>query len=714
MKEVFHKMKAIKELGPLHHVVDGDGPPVILIHGISASQADWWRIMPLLVSAGYRAIAVDLLGHGDSPKPQDPQLYSAEAVYTALENWIDELGLDSPFYLVGHSLGGYMSLTYALRHPDRVRAMVLINPLFSLKQLTRMLDLLMPLASVGVGLLKATPQWLVNSFLSYNDSFLTKLDAETRWAYARDIKRASPNFLRIPATAPDLTPSLPSITPVTLVLWGVDDKIEKADSFSQLVSGLFNATGKGIAGCGHHPHQGKPELVSRMLLDFFKLHPVGLEEGVMTEESMQIDPAQVAEQIEEFIRRQVDEFQRDGVVVAMSGGLDSAVVAGLATRALGPERVKTLLLPERDSSPDSRTDALLEIERLGLQYEEVSLTPMLSAMGIYGLTPLRMLGIRRLKAAIVQHQHRVQAEALGEMPFRAGLLGTRDLGEQKHLIDTGNAYTRIKHRMRMVTLYYYADLENRLVLGTTNKSEFMTGFVVKWGDNVADIEPLLPLYKTQVRQLASYLGVSEKILDKPPSPDLIPGIVDGLALGMDYETLDRILWGLELGGTAERIVETQQVTAAQVEHVREMQHRSEHLRELPPYPDLEPRRADEIPASSQPARGEATPSAKTARQLIEELPQYFRPDRARGANAVIQFQLSGEDGGNWYAVIKDGTCTVTEGVSSAAQGTIRMSTGDYVDLASGKLGGARAFMTGRVKTSGNATLLRKMQAWFPR
>ncbi|NIV40131.1 MAG: alpha/beta fold hydrolase, partial [Anaerolineae bacterium] len=481
-------MNAVQGRSILHHVVDGDGPPVILIHGISASQADWWRLMPLLVDAGYKAIAVDLLGHGDSPKPEDPEAYTAERVYTALEDWIDSLDLNSPFYLVGHSLGGYMSLTYALNHPDRVRAMVLINPLYSLNQLTRLLDLFMPLASIGVGLLKATPQWLVNSFLSYNDSFLTKLDSETRWAYARDIKRASPNFLRIPATAPDLTPSLPSITPVTLVLWGVDDRIEKADSFSHLVSGLHNATGKGIEDCGHHPHQGKPELVSRMLLDFFQLHPVQRQVGLEAEQAMQIEPAQVAAQIEEFIRREVDELQRDGAVVAMSGGIDSAVVASLAARALGPEKVKALLLPERDSSPDSKTDALLEIRRLGLRYEEVSLTPMLSAMGIYGLTPLRILGIRSLKAAIVQQQHRAQAEALGEMPFRAGLLGTRDLGEKKHLIDTGNAYTRVKHRMRMTTLYYHADLENLLVLGTTNKSESMTGFVVKWGDNVADAE----------------------------------------------------------------------------------------------------------------------------------------------------------------------------------------------------------------------------------
>ena len=706
-------MNASKGRWPLHYVVDGDGPPVILIHGISASLADWWRLMPLLVSAGYRAIAVDLLGHGDSPKPQDPDAYTAENVYTSLEDWIDSLGLETPFYLVGHSLGGYMSLTYALNHPDRVRAMVLINPLYSLSQLTRVLDLFMPLASVGVGLLKAAPQWLVNSFLSYNDSFLTKLDSETRWAYARDIKRASPNFLRIPASAPDLTPKLPSITPVTLVLWGVDDKIEKAESFTPLVSGLYNATGKGIEDCGHHPHQGKPDLVSRMLLDFFQSHPIDIGEGVLTEESMRIDPAQITGQIEGFIRDQVDAFKRDGVVVAMSGGLDSAVVANLATRALGPEKVKALLLPERDSSPDSKTDALREIDRLGLDYEEVSITPMLSAMGIYGLTPLRILGIRSLKAAIVQQQHRVQAEALGEMPFRAGLLGTRDLGDKKKLIDTGNAYTRVKHRMRMVTLYYHADLENLLVLGTTNKSEAMTGFVVKWGDNVADVEPLLPLYKTQVRQLAGYLGVSKTILDKAPTPDLIPGIVDGLALGMDYETLDKILWGLEMGGTARSIGEALQVSPAQVENVQEMQRRSDHLRNLPPYPDLGAAPVQPVSAPSSKAQEEEPAAPRTARQWVERLPQYFQPDRARGAKAVIQFHLTGEGGGNWYAVIENGTCTVTEGVSGAPHGTITMSAGDYVDLASGKLGGIRAFMTGRVKTSGDITLLRKMQAWFP-
>jgi NAD+ synthase len=303
-------------------------------------------------------------------------------------------------------------------------------------------------------------------------------------------------------------------------------------------------------------------------------------------DALRIDPAQTAARIEQFIRRGLNDYQRDGVLLGLSGGIDSAVVANLAVRALGAGRVAVLLLPERDSSPSSKADALLEIARLGVKYREVSITPMLAALGIYDLLPLQILGIRQVKSAVVRQQHGKQAEALGETPFRAGLLGTRDLGEPKRLIDAGNAYARAKHRLRMVTLYYYADQENRLVLGTTNRSEAETGFVVKWGDNVADIEPIVPLYKTQVRQLAAYLGVSQAIIDKAPSPDLLPGIVDELALGVDYATLDVILWGLGCGWSDEQIAAEADVAAGLAAHVREMQCRSAHLRAMPPAPEL--------------------------------------------------------------------------------------------------------------------------------
>jgi putative sterol carrier protein len=104
----------------------------------------------------------------------------------------------------------------------------------------------------------------------------------------------------------------------------------------------------------------------------------------------------------------------------------------------------------------------------------------------------------------------------------------------------------------------------------------------------------------------------------------------------------------------------------------------------------------------------------TAREWIEAMPDAFRPERARRVHAVIQFELSGEGGGTWHAIIKDGTCTVSEGVHDDADATIIMEAADYVALATGKLGGMRAFLSGRIKTRGDFSLLQRMQSWFPR
>ena len=301
---------------------------------------------------------------------------------------------------------------------------------------------------------------------------------------------------------------------------------------------------------------------------------------------MDIDAAAVAARIEDFMRLQLDELQRDGAVIGMSGGIDSAVVATLLARALGAERVLALLLPERDSSPRSKSDALREIERLGLEWREIDLAPVLEPLGVYKLLHLKALGTRRIEEVVVHRYHNRQTEALGETPFKRALLGTRGLEHGKRTIDAGHAYARVKHRARMMTLYYVADLENRMVVGTTNRSEAMTGFVVKWGDNVADIEPIVPLYKTQVRQLAAHLGVPDDLIRKAPTPDLLPGIVDEDALGIDYATLDRILESLETSADATAVAAACGVTEERVRYVAEMAESSRHLRELPPHPDL--------------------------------------------------------------------------------------------------------------------------------
>ena len=105
---------------------------------------------------------------------------------------------------------------------------------------------------------------------------------------------------------------------------------------------------------------------------------------------------------------------------------------------------------------------------------------------------------------------------------------------------------------------------------------------------------------------------------------------------------------------------------------------------------------------------------KTARERIEAMPNTFRPERAGRANCTVQFHISGEGGGDWVVTIKDRRCTVTEGVTESANATLRMVASDYVDLATGKLGSMKAFTSGKVKASGDVSLLQRMDRWFVR
>jgi len=307
--------------------------------------------------------------------------------------------------------------------------------------------------------------------------------------------------------------------------------------------------------------------------------PVGRADRIM--EELSIDSASVASQIEDFIRREVERFKRDGAILGLSGGLDSAVVAALAVRALGPGKVLALIMPELDSAPQSKRDALDLARGLGIRCKTVGLTKILLPIGIYGKVPLWLLGLRPLKERMVRRYYEGFSERLGEYetPFAAIMVGTR--GVRGPWLNQAVAYHRVKVRLRMVLLYYHAELENLLVLGTCNRTEKAVGFFVKYGDAAADIAPLEPLYKTQVRQLAAFLGIPEAIRAKPPSPDLLPGISDEYALGLDYTTLDRILWRLERGMDAEEVAAEVGVELGLVRYVGELRRRSEHMRAPP-------------------------------------------------------------------------------------------------------------------------------------
>jgi NAD+ synthase len=298
-----------------------------------------------------------------------------------------------------------------------------------------------------------------------------------------------------------------------------------------------------------------------------------------------LDVAEVSDALAAFIDQAVEDHRRDGAIVGLSGGLDSAVTAALAVRALGSERVQGLVLPEWDSAPESRRLARRYAQQLGIGCRTVRMTGLLLLLGAYRQVPLWVLPTRGLRERMIRRHYERYTEAFGEgeSPFSAVMIGTQGLTGP--WLNQSVAYHRVKVRLRSVLLYYHAELRNLLVLGTSNRSELAVGFFVRHGDPAADAHPLARLYKTQVRALATYLQVPQEIIDRPPSPDVLPGLTDEGALQMDYATLDRILWRLERELDADGIAEILGLDPQRVRYVQMLMQRSEMLRHSPRLPE---------------------------------------------------------------------------------------------------------------------------------
>jgi len=215
---------------------------------------------------------------------------------------------------------------------------------------------------------------------------------------------------------------------------------------------------------------------------------------------MKINPEKVALSLGNFIREYTGKLEREGVILGLSGGIDSAVIAALCVRALGPKKTLALVMPERDSKKEHTKDALNFAQELGIE-------AYLEELGVYELFPLdKLLSLGKLKGALIRKAYNFYERKTGKIPFLESLSGFKDK-EYSTYLAKGNAYYRVKHRLRMILLYLYGELENRLVVGAANKSEYKIGYFVKHGcDDATDIMPLLNLYKTQVRELARYLN----------------------------------------------------------------------------------------------------------------------------------------------------------------------------------------------------------------
>ena len=296
---------------------------------------------------------------------------------------------------------------------------------------------------------------------------------------------------------------------------------------------------------------------------------------------MKIDPEELSPCLENFIKEHMERLEREGVIFGLSGGIDSAVVAALCKRAVGSEKTLAVIMPEKDSKMVHIENAMNFASELGIETKLIDITPYLKKFGIYKLFPLSKFPLsNKLKGSLVKKAYEFYERKTGETPFSASIPGFRNKGFEPYLKKI-NAYYRIKHRVRMMLLYLYGELENRLVVGCANKSEYKIGFFVKHGcDDAADVMPLLNLYKTQVSDLARYLNIPPKILEKPPSPDIIPGITDEQAIGIPYEKLDLILFALEKGWRNFEIAEALEVEEKRVRYVRDLIKKSEHMRKI--------------------------------------------------------------------------------------------------------------------------------------
>ncbi len=308
-----------------------------------------------------------------------------------------------------------------------------------------------------------------------------------------------------------------------------------------------------------------------------------------------LDCKQQVARISSFIRRQTQALKREGAVVGLSGGIDSALIAALCVEALGKDRVLGLILPEKESSPESCKFAEKHALKLDINTETVEITSTLEAFGTYKKRDEAIKQIlpeynENYKTKIVLPSDLLSRDAFNFFKLiiedEKGI--RKSIRLKKETLNGIVAATNTKQRMRMLHLYFYAEKNNYLVCGTTNKSETMQGFFVKYGDGGVDIEPIAHLFKTQVYQLAEHMGVIREIIERKPSPDTysLPVNDEEFFFRMPFATLDLLLYAWENKIKLADICGVMELTEEQVKRAfrdfTAKSHASRHARKMPP------------------------------------------------------------------------------------------------------------------------------------
>ncbi len=311
---------------------------------------------------------------------------------------------------------------------------------------------------------------------------------------------------------------------------------------------------------------------------------------------LDIDAEAESERIVQQIRQTIlQAYKRRGVVVGVSGGIDSSTVLALAVRALGSDRVVAFTMPERESSGESEQLARELAAQYGVELIKEDLTAILTAAHCY---ERRDTAVKQIYPQYDPAKQGIKITLPGDLLDGHSLnvfslvLIDENGAEQSKLIPPALflqivAASNYKQRTRMMTLYYHAESRNYAVLGTANKDEHKQGFFVKYGDGGVDMQPIQHLFKVQVYQLAAALGVPQAIIDRMPTTDTYStsSSQEEFFFRLPFELMDVIWYGLEHDIAAEAVAPALELTAQQVENVyRELRQKiktTAYLRAVP-------------------------------------------------------------------------------------------------------------------------------------